>query len=187
MNFEKEDRRFNAKDSKVVTDNGFINYVDGSKKKRRLDYTIPKLKGLVLDVGIGDGLDIFLMLKNKNIHHIYGIDIHEKAIAMTKERVGGDYSLFKGFVEDMPFKDNFFDSIHIGATLEHVLDDDLALKECKRVLKGNIVISVPIGWPPDGIQHVRSYTKDGAIKLFDKHFSMVDVRMFDDVLLYEGI
>ena len=187
MNFEKEERRFNAKGSKVVTDNGFVNYVDGSKKKRRLDFTIPKLKGIVLDVGIGDGLDIYLMLKNENISCIYGIDIHDKAIAMTKERVDGDYSLFKGFVEKMPFEDKSFDSIHIGATLEHVMDDEKALQECKRVLMGNIVISVPIGWPPDGIQHVRSYTKEGAIGLFNKFFTQKDIRMFDDVLLYEGI
>lgn len=189
MNFTKESERYNGKDSVLITDNAWGKYFfhETTRQKLRFDYSIPKLYGDVLDVGIGDGLGIYLMLKDSNIDKITGIDIHDKALDLVRKNVKGAYSLYNGFAEDMPFDSNTFDSVHLGATLEHVLDDRMVLEECQRVLKGTIVITVPIEWPPDGVQHVRMYKKDSAIELFNEYFKEVSTKMFDSTLVYEGI
>ena len=49
----------------------------------------------------------------------------------------------KGDIENLQFKDNFFDITICSEVLEHVYDPIKAIKELKRVTKKRLIISVP--------------------------------------------
>ncbi len=97
-------------------------------------------KGLVLDLGCGDGL--FLnMLKNKGIKGI-GIEVSEIAIkkARTKEL---NVRQFNFTTNKLPFPDNSFETVVLLDVLEHLYQPTRVLKEVHRVSKRNLLISVP--------------------------------------------
>jgi len=96
-------------------------------------------KGLVLDLGCGDGL-FLKMLKNKGIKGI-GIEVSEVAIekARAKEL---DIKKFDFTINKLPFPDNFFETVVLLDVLEHLYQPKKVLKEVHRVSR-NLLISVP--------------------------------------------
>jgi len=88
------------------------------------------LKGKVLDVGAGSGALI------KRIPNSVGIDI-----------VPRGKNIIEGSITEIPFPDEYFDTVITCDVLEHLPDDILnkGLIECKRVLKtnGHLVIVIP--------------------------------------------
>jgi ubiquinone/menaquinone biosynthesis C-methylase UbiE len=75
-------------------------------------------------------------------------------------------------VTALPFTDDTFDATVLGEVLEHVPDDERALREVVRVTRpgGLVAISVPAN--PDYFStsdawagHVRRYTRDGLLSL----------------------
>lgn len=91
-----------------------------------------KLEGKILDVGCGTGI----------VHDLYpnadivGIDISD---GMLKHHKG---KWIKAPVENVPFKDNYFDLVVCRSTLHHLPDAVAGLREIKRVLKpgGKVVM-----------------------------------------------
>lgn len=142
---------------------------------QRYLFAVSNLFGEVLDVGCGDGFGISLMMKNKNITNIFGVDNSEIAIDRAFKNTGG--KLFVMDAEDLGFHDKTFDSVHCGQTLEHVKDDRKVLSEIKRVARSRVVISVPI---KGGIseQHLREYTEDSIKKLVSEYFYIMDSKLF---------
>lgn len=74
---------------------------------------------------------------------------------------------------ELPFEDNSFDIVTCREVIEHVEDEQKALKEIKRVLKphGYLLITTPnlYNFPPDGTIHIRGYTPQSFL-LQLKHF-----------------
>ncbi len=87
----------------------------------------------VLDVGAGDGLITHIL-------GITGIDNEPYAIKAAKRR-GVDIVL--GSAYNLPFKDEEFDSVFMGDTMEHFEEPMKAIKEARRVLKKYIYIVIP--------------------------------------------
>jgi ubiquinone/menaquinone biosynthesis C-methylase UbiE len=77
----------------------------------------------VLDIGAGDGLLVYLL-------KIKGIDNEPEAIRVGKRR-GAEVIL--GDAYDLPFKNEEFDSVFMGNTLEHFTSPQKAIKEARRV------------------------------------------------------
>jgi ubiquinone/menaquinone biosynthesis C-methylase UbiE len=101
----------------------YVNYVrDWIKEKN------------TLDIGAGDGLMVHVLGIRK------GIDNEPRAIEIAKE-MGVEIDL--GDVHELPYKDEEFDSVFLGHTLEHLEFPDRAIQECKRVLKKYLYIVVP--------------------------------------------
>jgi ubiquinone/menaquinone biosynthesis C-methylase UbiE len=128
----------------------------------------------ILDVGVGLGrlLEDFTRLKR------YGMDISTSYLDITKKK-GIDCCL--SLIEDMPYKDLYFDVITCTDVLEHVLDLNLAIKNILRVLKKNgiLIIRVPykenIEWYlsedcPYEFVHLRSFDENSLKALFKKIF-----------------
>jgi SAM-dependent methyltransferase len=71
-----------------------------------------------------------------------------------------------GMLEDIPFDD------HI---LEHTYNIDIALKECKRVLRedGCIIFAVPYGYD-DELAHLHDRTKNGWIEDFERNGLLIE-------------
>ena len=112
-------------------------------ESEKITYTIAKkhLKpdDKLLDVGCGSGS---LLKKFDNVNR-FGIDISAKYLEHLS---GENITLCLSLIEDMPFKDNYFDMITCTDVLEHVLDLNGSLSNIARVLKpgGMLLIRCPI-------------------------------------------
>lgn len=113
---------------------------------KRFEFIHRALQGYVfhkvLDAGCGDG-EIGRMLKERMRADVYGIDISKKGVAIARKKG------LKPKVADMskriPFASNTFDLVISSATIEHVMNPDVFLKEIHRVLRpgGLVLISTP--------------------------------------------
>ncbi len=88
--------------------------------------------GVILDAACGFGI-IFKELKKLNADYFVGLDLSYKTLLHSKQY--GPCLL--SIIENLPFKDKSFDLVICNATFEHLLDQDLGLKEFRRVLKDN--------------------------------------------------
>jgi len=96
----------------------------------------------VLDLGCGNGR-LIDFLKDKNIKY-FGIDFSEELIKMAKNKYGNNFQVAD--ILNLPFSDNYFDTIWSIAVFHHIPSRELrllALKEMKRVLKdkGRVIMA----------------------------------------------
>jgi SAM-dependent methyltransferase len=119
----------------------------------------------ILDFGCGSGAMVYRLRELG--FDCYGFDIHDYVVYRTEE--DRKYFKFSGEMSkdnsdarvdqniySIPFPDNTFDLICSESVLEHVLDKDLAMYECARVLK------------PGGI----------AVHLFPRRFHLVETHIY---------
>ena len=113
---------------------------------------VPLAKGVVLEVGIGSGLNIPFYNKN-NIKKIIGLDPSEELNVLAK-RVADDNGIQIDFLingaEDIDLPDNSVDTILITYTLCTIPNLNKSMSEMKRVLKpGGKFIFCEHGIAPD--------------------------------------
>ena len=118
----------------------FINCACGSKPiNYQRSKIVPYAKGVVLDIGIGSGLNIPFYNKS-NINHLYGLDPSSELIEIAK-RVAKIHELEIEFLEcgaeSIPLPNNSIDTIVITYTMCTIPDVTLSISEIMRVLKNN--------------------------------------------------
>jgi len=116
----------------------FLNCACGSKPiKYQRSKVVPLAEGVVLEVGIGSGLNIPCYDSTK-ISAIIGLDPSEELNNMAK-KVAADRGLEVDFIlgsaEAIPLPDNHVDSVLVTYTLCTIPDALSASKEMRRVLK----------------------------------------------------
>lgn len=116
----------------------FLNCACGSKPiKYQRSKVVPLAEGVVLEVGIGSGLNIPYYDSTK-ISAIIGLDPSEELNNMAK-KVAADKGLEVDFIlgsaEAIPLPDNHVDSVLVTYTLCTIPDALSASKEMRRVLK----------------------------------------------------
>lgn len=97
-----------------------------------------KTGGNILDVGCGNGR----LLKQLNGYNRFGLDISPEYLkCLEAEKI----TLCLSKIEDMPFKNDYFDMIVCTDVLEHVEDLNRSLRNIVRVLKpgGTLLLRVP--------------------------------------------
>ena len=102
----------------------------------------------VLEIGVGAGADF----QNWCTHafHATGVDLTEKAVALTKERLELNsipqerYVLQKSDAENLPFDSESFDLVYSWGVLHHTPDTVRAFREVFRVLKPGGVVKAMI-------------------------------------------
>jgi ubiquinone/menaquinone biosynthesis C-methylase UbiE len=107
--------------------------------KKQKQKVIPSAYGNVLEIGFGSGVNLQFYDKSAT-KKITGVDPSEELheLAMTNvEGIDLDIELIKGSAEDLPFKDDTFDSIVCTYTLCSIPNPEIALIEISRVLKQN--------------------------------------------------
>ena len=139
--------------------------VEDSTEKLVNKYLKPD--GKILDVGVGLGR---LLGRIQNAER-YGMDISLGYLNKTKEK-GIDVCMAK--VEDMPYVENQFDLVVSTDVLEHVIDENLALKKMLSVIKpgGILVIRVPYK------ENLKPYT------LEEYPYHLAHLRTFDEWSLH---
>jgi len=123
-------------------------------------------KGKVLDAGFGNGSLSLRVAKNN--YEITGIDLSEKFVEHVSEKIKNfkNIKIEQGDITNLKFNNETFDAIFCGEILEHIENDDTAIKELFRVLTpgGLVFISVPANpklWDKSDTwaSHHRRYTK----------------------------
>lgn len=143
-------------------------------KRRTVKKVIEKynkiVKPKILDIGCGAGKS---MEELQKIGVVYGLDSSKQAINYCLKR--GLRNLKLGKAENTNLSSNYFDIITLLDVLEHT-DDDLALKEMRRILKrgGLLIITVPaFSWLwsrwDEILHHRRRYSKDELNKILMKN------------------
>jgi SAM-dependent methyltransferase len=146
-------------------------YIDTSSKK------------IILDIGSAD-TNFPLELANKG-HEVYSLDIIQRDY---NEKI----KFVSGTVENLPFKNNFFDVITAISTIEHIglgrygdpisPDGDInALREIERVLKpgGKLIFTIPAGidticYSEQKVPLHRVYSSQKLNKMFS-HFLFFEI------------
>lgn len=113
---------------------------------------------LVLDIGCGNGWLVTNFAKGGA--KIYGVDLTESSISLTKRRIayhGLSANLRVANAEELPFKSNIFDYVTSAGVLHHTPNTKKAIQEAIRVTKsgGRGMISLyykhllltPLLWP----------------------------------------
>jgi len=148
-----------------------------------------KRGSVVLDAGCGSGSLLFKMADIG--YRVHGIEQSKEYVELLRKRVKASGAMNmvhvrQGNVLEIPYPDRSFDAIVSGEVLEHVLDDTRAILEFYRVLKpgGVCIVSVPASpslWDltDDWAGHLRRYTREGLVSLFEKKgFVVEDVRFW---------
>ena len=141
-------------------------------------------KGVMLDVGCGEGRHIFGIMQDYPLMKCIGLDMDKESLEKAEE--GYEYfksiskagaQFLKGSAYSLPFPDESIDLIVCSEVLEHLHEYNDAVKEIHRVLKpgGKFYASVPASWPekicwklskdyqnqPGG--HLRIFSQSGLI------------------------
>jgi len=125
----------------------------GGMYRRRVEFCLAECRGgeRVLEVGFGSGVT-FLNLHD-HYREIHGLDLTADAaqVAAVFQALGIQTYLKNGSVLQMPYADNFFDTVLLISILEHLKphEQGQAFREMHRVLKpgGQVVYGVPVERP----------------------------------------
>ena len=100
---------------------------------------VPLAEGKILEVGIGSGLNLPFYNKSK-IEEIWGIDPSEELNTMAKKvaiKEDINVNFITSSAEDIPFPNDYFDTVLITYTMCTIPSVLQANKEIRRVLKHN--------------------------------------------------
>src|SRR2546427_7970619 len=105
-----------------------------------------------LDLGCGNGA--YTIEIAKRARRVVGVDlsaVHLRDLQATiATRALLNVTSLQGTAGQLPFRDATFEVVSLIEVLEHVDADDLAIRECHRVLRsrGWLALSVPNKWYP---------------------------------------
>ncbi|MBR9682920.1 class I SAM-dependent methyltransferase [Candidatus Woesearchaeota archaeon] len=139
------------------------------KNRRFLKKEARKMRGIILDLGCGDGEYSEILAQNPH-NHIIALDANKNLCQRIPHK--NNLKVVHSDAHNLPFKNNSFDAVFCNTVLEHVKEPNQIIKEIKRVLKpqGKLLISIPflqeIHSDPDDYQR---YTPEGLRNLLNKH------------------
>jgi len=141
--------------------------------------TSEKIK--MLDVGVGLGrLLSKISSSSVNDLELYGMDISKQYLKIAKDK-NIECALAK--IEDMPYKNEYFDIVTCTDVLEHVVDLNACLSNIINVVKKNgiLVVRVPNREDlsayldesyPYNLSHLRDFNEYSLVLLFSKIFNL---------------
>ncbi len=153
-------------------------------------------RGFIMDIGCGTGYNLFCL--QKMFRKAIGIDVSKDALLFAKTRQ--TMSLALADVKKIPIKYNSADVVLALDVIEHVENDDDAIKEIRSILKknGTLVLTVPAFgflWSKhdDILHHKRRYNKKSIDELLAKNgfklekISYWNFALFLPVLFYKAL
>lgn len=114
---------------------------DSFKESLKFIETYYPKKGKILDIGTAAG--VFLEAAKNSGWKTYGVELNKLSTIFANKKYG--VNVKQGILQEIKFKDNFFDVVTMWDVLEHIPDPDKELKEIFRILKpgGILVINFP--------------------------------------------
>lgn len=181
----------------------FARVYDGAVKimpfwKRWLNATLPHMDGpRVLEVSFGTG---YLLMQYAWENESYGIEYNERFVKMVQgklKQAGLSADIRQGNVEEMPFQDEYFDTIVNTMAFTAYPDGEKAMSEMYRVLKkGGKIVMVDVDYPLDhnriGVFITKAWIAGGDIvrdmeplfRRFNFEYTNEEIGGFGSVHLY---
>ncbi len=124
---------------------------------------IPKAHGVVLDLGIGTGLNIPLYDESR-VTKVIGLDPCQSSLNMARKLVDPSrisVEFIHAFGEDIPLEDECIDTVILTYTLCTVQDVAAVLREVRRVLRpdGEVLFCEHVSAPTPWISRFQSIVK----------------------------
>jgi len=132
----------------------------------------------ILDAGCGTGELLKLLISQKKNLKLYGIDVSDKMLEVAEKKLKNKAKLKMSSVENINFKDNYFDYVFSEDAFHHYADYDLVMKNFYRILKIRgklVVVDVDFGFIGNKIFHWlepgnnKMHSKKEFIELFKKY------------------
>jgi ubiquinone/menaquinone biosynthesis C-methylase UbiE len=120
----------------------------GEPEQRHRDEMVRGLRGLVLEVGAGTGLNLSRYGPEARVVAVEPEPTMARAAARRAMEAEAEVAVLRGAAEDLPFGDATFDAVVACYVLCSVADPDRAVSELRRVLRPGGEIRV--------YEHVRS-------------------------------
>ena len=141
----------------------------------------------ILNIGSSLGL-LEYFLKKDGYNNIYGVDVDDKTIERCNKNVSG-VTFKKGYIEQLPFRDNTFDVVIATQVIEHIKEPHKALLEMKRVLndKGIMLVTVPKENMLLDKMHLHEFDLYDVFNLFNKigdKFVIREIHKWDKTKVY---
>lgn len=146
----------------------------------------------ILDVGVGLGRFMKKVQDSLEINaDYYGIDISIEYLRVAKQK---NISVAYSKIEDMPYKEEYFDIITCTDVLEHVQDLNYCISQMLKCLKkgGIMVVRVPnredltpylqVDYPYE-FAHLRSFDQNSLQLLFTRVFKLKIIDMSDALII----
>lgn len=126
-----------------------LNLILREYRKEIFQVISPKEGDKILDIGCGDGNQLFYIKKKLKRVFLFGIDLKKKAILKGKKKIEKnnlkDIHLKVADAREVPFNNNYFDCVLISLMIHEnrIRDAQKIIFEVKRVLKngGTLVIA----------------------------------------------
>ena len=120
----------------------------------------------ILEVGCGTG-NVSSYLAGQG-YDVTGCEYYDEALSMAWP----GFEKIKGDATNLPFKDHTFDIVCLFDVIEHFDDDVVPLREAKRVVKKNGIITITVpareelwSYVDDEAYHKRRYTRNSLARV----------------------
>ncbi|MEJ2157981.1 MAG: class I SAM-dependent methyltransferase [Desulfobacteraceae bacterium] len=138
---------------------------------------------ITLDIGCGSGRHTAALYDLDHCMAV-GADTNLDDLAQARSKLSwhsaylphkiGRWSLACADISRLPFKDGSIDLVICSEVLEHIHQDDMAIRECIRVLKPgkHLVVSVPRRWPETlcwALSRQYRTTEGGHLRIYHPH------------------
>ena len=141
----------------------------------------------ILDIGCGTGIILKYL---QQFGMVYGLDSSPIAVKYSNMRVNGAVKL-GSLTDSVPFSENQFDLVMLLDVIEHIDDDEIALRKAYDLLKekGIIICTVPAYkflWSghDDAQQHKRRYIRSELkTKIINAGFEIKKLSYYNTFLL----
>lgn len=152
MNGGVAGQAFDYEDERTIEGRGEVRVGTHDLAALRLERILddlPDRDSTVLEIGCGAGRHTRAIKHYRPRCRVYGCDLSERAIEEARQ-AGQDVEYRVGDALDLPYPEEFFDTVAILDVLEHVDDPLAALSEVWRVLKpgGRLLAYVPLEGNP---------------------------------------
>jgi ubiquinone/menaquinone biosynthesis C-methylase UbiE/spore maturation protein CgeB len=161
--------------------------------KERIHWICAQAQGdKILDIGCSQGM-VCLLLGREGFNCI-GVDHEENAIDYALKELQKEEEAVQKRVRfqhteasQLPFEDDFFDTVILGEVLEHLTHPEKVLKEASRVLTpgGRAVITVPFGLHP-APDHKRTYYPRSFLEDVHPFFRTASIDLLRNYIIYTG-
>jgi SAM-dependent methyltransferase len=115
-----------------------VTFIRRQRKRLNLMYLDRRNPGRLLEIGCGNGRRLAMLRKLG--WEVEGQEIDPLAAAQCKKKY--DLGIHMGILESLGLPDDVYDAVILNHVIEHVHDPVHLLKECRRVMKSDGVLTV---------------------------------------------